>query len=691
MLLGTCSCAVVWCVLCALSGFAAPGGRCCLAPVRVPWLWPAACLSGVPHGPAWCSAPRPVQSLSVLQLASPTLWCLSPPRGLAPRALLGGCAGHAEAGREPGSLCLPLPPAEAGTLGSLRVVPVRGPEMGLSLAGPSGVGLGLRALRWLACLDSVTDASGFPYRPSFDGQLGCCTGAVSCGRRHLSSRVGGRHARFPCVCAGARPSWPGRAGRPPGRVLVRLTFSFGRFVFLLCLAPSGLGLPRSWSFVFPPSPLLLCFFFSVSPLIFSLRPLCLLLSLVSSPGCPGPWRFVLFVLLAWRFLALCALSLSLCCLAVGRSPVVAPPPSLSLLLPFLVALRLFFFSLVCAPLFLAFRVFRPGVPQALALVFVCCARLSVLWVVFFFRPSVLPALSPFLCPLVGRWLLLPPPPSVSRGFRCFRSVPWFFFLLVRPRCLRLSLVSGPGCPGPWRCVLFVCPGLPLPGSPCALALFVSPAWPWAAPSWLLPPPPSPLLCLPVFVAPARCLGFVFFFFLCAPPLSPAFFGFWPRVPWASALCVVCFIGLPLLGSPCALASFVLFAWPLAAPWWLLPPPPLCVSRFSSLPLGAVCRVLCCAVCPWVQCCAALLRVVPPGDMLSYVVLLCCARLVPLLVAPHTSPPACMRCKPRRAQLRRPSPPAGSHREAQRAYSCSCSSLPCCPSTYNADHATVVRR
>ena len=49
---GTCSCAVVLCLLCALPGFAAPGGRCCLAPSLVPWLWPAACLSGVPHGPA---------------------------------------------------------------------------------------------------------------------------------------------------------------------------------------------------------------------------------------------------------------------------------------------------------------------------------------------------------------------------------------------------------------------------------------------------------------------------------------------------------------------------------------------------------------------------------------------------------------------------------------------------------------
>ena len=52
VLRGTCPCAVVRCVLCAAPGFAAPGGRCCLAPVRLPWLWPAACHSGVPCGPA---------------------------------------------------------------------------------------------------------------------------------------------------------------------------------------------------------------------------------------------------------------------------------------------------------------------------------------------------------------------------------------------------------------------------------------------------------------------------------------------------------------------------------------------------------------------------------------------------------------------------------------------------------------
>ena len=39
-------------VLCALPGFWAPGGRCCLAPALVAWLWPEACISGVPGGPA---------------------------------------------------------------------------------------------------------------------------------------------------------------------------------------------------------------------------------------------------------------------------------------------------------------------------------------------------------------------------------------------------------------------------------------------------------------------------------------------------------------------------------------------------------------------------------------------------------------------------------------------------------------
>ena len=119
--------------------------------------------------------------------------------------------------------------------------------------------------------------------------------------------------------------------------------------------------------------------------------------------------------------------------------------------------------------------------------------------------------------------------------------------------------------------------LPPLGSPCALAGFVSPARPFAVPWWLLPPLLFPLCVSRFSSLPLGALLF-FFLFLSGPPLSRALSGFRPRVPWALALCFVCFVGLPLPGSPCALASFVCLARLLAAPWWFLPPPPSFVSR-----------------------------------------------------------------------------------------------------------------
>ena len=76
--------------------------------------------------------------------------------------LLGGCAGLVEAGREAGSWCLPLAPAEAGALSLLRVIPVRGLTIGLSLAGPSSFGLGLRALRWFGVYGRSHSRVPFP-------------------------------------------------------------------------------------------------------------------------------------------------------------------------------------------------------------------------------------------------------------------------------------------------------------------------------------------------------------------------------------------------------------------------------------------------------------------------------------------------------------------------------------------------
>ena len=231
-----------------------------------------------------------------------------------------------------------------------------------------------------------------------------------------------------CACS----LWPGRAGRPPGRVVVRLTFSFGRFVFLLCSAPSGLGLP----------------------------------------------------------------------------------PSLPLPLPFLVAL---------------------------ALCFGCFSR----------------------------------PPAA-----------WLF---VRSRLVCVSRLAV-GC------------------------------------SVVVSPPPPPFLCLAVFGAPAWCLGGVFFFFFfsffpCAPPLSPAFSGFRPRVLWASALCVVCFVGLPPLGSPCACPSFVLSAWLVVAPRRLLPPPPFLSRGFRRCRSALWCAVLCCASL------GAVLRRAAARCVLRCCAVLCCVVLV----------------------------------------------------------------
>ena len=79
----------------------------------------------------------------------------------------------------------------------------------------------------------------------------------------------------------------------------------------------------------------------------------------------------------------------------------------------------------------------------------------------------------------------------------------------------------------------------------------------------------------------------------------------------------------------------------------------CLLRFLSLLLGALCRVLCCAVCPGLRCRAALLRVVSPGVVLLCAVLFCCARLVPLLVVPCplVLPVALGPCALRRSVLR----------------------------------------
>ena len=230
--------------------------------------------------------------------------------------------------------------------------------------------------------------------------------------------------------------------------------------------------------------------------------------------------------------------------------------------------------------------------------------------------------------------------------------------------LSLAAAAFPRCPGPWFFFFFFFfffVPLPLPG------WLVSPAWPLAARWWLLPHLP-PRLCPAVFVAAPWCPGGVFFFFFfflvffffffffffplpvllspCAPVVS-CFLWFPAPVALGLGAWVVCFVGLPLLGSPCACSSFVLSAWLLAAPSWLLPPPPPLLFLVVSV-AAARCSVPCCAVCGWVLRCCALCRPVLCCPVP------CCARLVPLLVAPCplALPVALGPCALRRRVLRR---------------------------------------
>ena len=202
--LGTLSSAAVRCVLCALPEF--PGTRWPL------WLGICPCAVVVAGSVPLCRASWPRVGAPLL-VRSGRSWCsgrLSRRRGAFPQP--GGCRSRLywvaargtwrPAENRAHSACR-WPLRRQGRWARSASYPFGAPRWGCPWRVPPASVLGCVRCGGLACVDPVTDASGFPYRLSFDGGLDWCTGAVSCGRGHGPFRVGGRHARAPrvCVCA----------------------------------------------------------------------------------------------------------------------------------------------------------------------------------------------------------------------------------------------------------------------------------------------------------------------------------------------------------------------------------------------------------------------------------------------------------------------------------------------------------
>ena len=233
------------------------------------------------------------------------------------------------------------------------------------------------------------------------------------------------------------------------------------------------------------------------------------------------------------------------------------------------------------------------------------------------------ALSPLLCFLPGRWLLTvgcsPPPrsPFVSRGFRRCLSVLGFFFRCA-PLLPQLFLVSGPGCPAPWRCVLFVSRAAGC-GAPCFASSGVVPCG--AAVCGVFCAVPGVVWHACVWLGSCAVLRWVLLccfycaLLFCVAVFSAGFFFFsWCLVfPWCSVLFrFLCFACALRCLCACRVALCVLLYCPCCAGWCFV----LLFVVFACLLLGLA--VLCC------------LLMGPGGSWCRVSVMCCCVSLSAVL-------------------------------------------------------------
>ena len=388
-----------------------------------------------------------------------------------------------------------------------------------------------------------------------------------------------------CVCV---LSWPGRAGGPPGRALVRLTFSCGRSCCSLCpLGPLRAGdalLVLFLGFSFPP--------LSCAPLVSGV------------PCFPAVGALGLGVL--WSFPSLSFVSL------VFFSSL--PPGWLfvfGFFLPVFLPL-LFFFSCCAGCAVPGWCVVGSGACWCVLLWALCfgggrCARALCCSVPL---ACAFPFCFASCCVVCARWRSaggVALPLAASGGCRVVLPagpLRFFFcvgFVLVVPlrRLVMLSclVVCRASCGVVLRSVVcfLLCPLL------CGVLVFLRRV--------VLGRVVLLLWCVAFVRCCVLCLVF---FFCCSLPFRGA-----PGCVCFCALLVRCCAGVPasLLSVRCSPASEALadvlcccllclrvgcWVWlSSVVSWWVLLAP------------GVVFR-WCAVVCPWVPCCAVLLRVVPPG-------------------------------------------------------------------------------